>query len=145
MNRKIIFFSISLILMSCSLMYPQQIPASDALYTEIVNGTVLPYFSALKDGDVGAIKKYIAGNLYEKYKVLLEQNEEYPAYLRKYYQGVEFQTGEAVMIDNDVIVEIVSEFPDGRRNQGRLILSKDSQGTPADLNGSATWKIIKSD
>ncbi len=137
MSRKIILFSICLIFMLCSLMYAQQIPVSDALYAEIVNGTVLPYFNALKDGNVGAIKQYISGRLYQKYKVLLEQNTEYPAYLRNYYQGAEFRIGKAVMIDNDVIVEVTSEYPNGRSNQGKLVLWKD--------NGSETWKIIKSD
>ena len=126
MNRKIVLFMLCVMLMSCCLVYAQQIPVSDALYTEVVNGTILPYFSALKDGNVTAIKMYIAGNLYEKYKVLLEQNKEYPAYLRKYYQGAVFHAGKAEMSDNDVTVEIVREFPDGRRNQGRLTLSKEN-------------------
>ncbi len=136
MIRKTIVFSMCLIFMLCGPMYAQQIPVSDTLYAEIVNGTVLPYFNALKDGDVGAIKKYIAGRLYQKYKVLLEQNTEYPAYLRNYYQGAEFRIGKAAMIDNDVIVEVTSDYPNGRSNNGKLVLWKD--------NGTETWKIIKS-
>ena len=120
-------------------MYAQEIQMSDTLYNKIVTETVLPYCMALRDGDVSLMKQYLSGDMYEKNRVLLEQNKEYPEFLRKYYQGAQFQVVKAEEIDNNILVNVEIEYPDGRLNFGKLRLGKDNQ----DIYENGSWKIIE--
>ena len=52
--------------------------------------TVLLYFEAIRNGDVESVKSFLGGNLYKKRKVLLEQNEKYPDFLRERFGEAEF-------------------------------------------------------
>ena len=52
--------------------------------------TVDRYTQALKSGDVQEIKKLVGGRLYRKRRALLEENTEYPDWLRKNYAGANF-------------------------------------------------------
>ena len=120
-------------------MYAQEIQMSDTLYNKIVTETVLPYCMALRDGDVSLMKQYLSGDMYEKNRVLLEQNKEYPEFLRKYYQGAQFQVVKAEEIDNNILVNVEIEYPDGRLNFGKLRLGKDNQ----DIYENGSWKIME--
>src|SRR5512147_1757621 len=52
-----------------------------------IQSTFAIVFQALQSGDVQTLKSHMAGHMYEQYKVLLEQNSEYPAFLRNFYRG----------------------------------------------------------
>jgi len=104
--------------------------ASDALEP---NDTVSRYLHALKQGDIGTIKDSIAGELYKKRKVLLEQNKSYPKFLKKNYREAEFQIKETTVNNNDVLVEVEVKFPKGK-TKFILYLGKNAQGN---------WKIFK--
>jgi ABC-type transporter MlaC component len=95
--------------------------------------TVLIYFQALKNGDVAAIKGSITGDMYNKRKVLLEQNKSYPEYLRNAYQGAECQIKEVTIKGNDAVVSVEVTFPD-RKAKFILYLTRDDSGI---------WKIFK--
>jgi hypothetical protein len=112
---------------------------SDTLYNSIVNETVLPYCKALRDGDVSSIKQYLSGDMYEKNRILLEQNTEYPGFLRKYYQGFQFHVIKAEVIDNKIIVNVEYEYPDGNRFLVKFRLDQDNQ----EVSDSESWKIVE--
>ena len=104
--------------------------ASDALEP---NDTVSRYLHALKQGDIGTIKDSIAGELYKKRKVLLEQNESYSEFLKKTYGKAKFLIKETTANNNDVLVKVEVQFPRGK-TKFILYLNKNAQGD---------WKIFK--
>jgi ABC-type transporter MlaC component len=97
------------------------------------NDTVLRYFKALQQGDISTIKDSITGEMYQKNKAILDQNENYPVYLQKAYQGAKFQITDTTVRDNDVVVTVKVNFPD-RQKEFVLLLKKDDSGN---------WKIYK--
>ena len=136
MKRAVTVFSMFLIFILCSQLHAQKIPVSDTLYNKIISETVLPYLSALKEGDVSAIKQYIASEMYEKNKGLLEQNKEYPRFLKNYYKGVEFSFENAEEIDGVVIVNMIITYPNGFRSSNKLRMHKER-----DANEHEVWKV----
>ena len=97
------------------------------------NDTVMGYFQALQQGDINKIKDSITGEMYKKRKVLLEQNANYPEFLRNAYQGAEFQIKNVTIQDNNAVVTVKVNFPD-RQKGFTLFLNKDAIGN---------WKIFK--
>ena len=95
--------------------------------------TALNYFQALQQGDLNTIKDSIAGEIYRTRKVLLEQNERYPEFLRNIYQGANFQIKSVAIQDNNAAVTVEVRFPD-RQKVFILFLNKDDLGN---------WKIFK--
>ena len=65
--------------------------------------------------------------MYKQNKVLLEQTENYPKYLRKAYQGAEFQIKKAFIQDNSVVIAVKVNFP-YRQQEIVLLLKKDDSG-----------------
>ena len=106
---------------------------SVAAYASTPNDTVLLYFQSLKNGDVITIKDLITGKLYEKRKVLLEQNENYSEFLKNLYQYAEFEITETTVKDSDAQINVQVNSPDGKR-PFILFLKKDDEGN---------WKIYK--
>ena len=106
---------------------------SVAAYASTPNDTVLLYFQSLKNGDVVTIKDLITGKLYEKRKVLLEQNENYSEFLKNLYQYAEFEITETTVKDSDAQINVQVNSPDGKR-PFILFLKKDDEGN---------WKIYK--
>lgn len=115
---------LSLILLS-AISNAEEMPLSDSLYEEIKKDVIHPFFKSLKDGDVNAIKSHLSSAIYNKYKRLLEENKDYPQFLRDYYQDAKFRTERAKEIDGDVVVDVVIEFPNGSRIQNILRLSEE--------------------
>ena len=106
MKKVIIFILIFVFFLNIfSPLHAEKMPIDDPLYSDITN-TVLSYFTALKNGDINTIKSYIALDTYKKNKALLEQNEKYPEFLKKYYQGAEFKVENVEKIDDNMIVTV---------------------------------------
>ena len=95
--------------------------------------TVLKFLQALKNGNIEMIKNSISGEFLNKRKVLLEQNENYSEFLKKVYQEAEFRINETTEIDNDVLVNVEVNSPNGK-TELNLLLKKDLEGN---------WKIFK--
>ena len=141
MRKRNIFFSFLIITISCGFLYAEELTVRDELYDDLLSEIVLPFFNALKAGDVDSIKRYIAGDMYESKKVLLEQNKEYPEFLRNYYRGVEFYKEDIAEDGGYIIVDITIEYPNGDYGSGKLYLwqIKDiKQG----IHVPGSWKII---
>ena len=100
----------------------------------VPSDTVRLYFEALKNGDTETIIQCIAGDFYEKNKVLLEKNENYPEFLRNYYQGATLQIGDSTNSGDDVIVEMQISFPNGNIKDKKLRLREYSDGI---------WRIVE--
>ena len=90
---------------------------------------VMAYYQAMKNGDVLAMKSYMGGKLYEKRKILLEQNANYPEFLRNHYERGDIQVGEV----HNGVVKVMVQFPDGNINAHQLVVEQDSSGQ---------WKIV---
>lgn len=125
--RKTILLGILLVFVTS---YPSQ--AKDELtisqeYLELVQTyeALHPFFSAMKNGEVEKIKNYISGEMFEKNRVLLEQNREYPDFLKKFYDGVQFKVVEVVRNGDIVVANIRIIFRDGYENEIRLQLHRD--------------------
>lgn len=95
--------------------------------------TVLRFLQSLKNGNIEMIKDSITGEFLSKRKVLLEQNENYSEFLKKVYQEAEFRINETTAIDNDVLVNVEVNSPNGK-TELNLFLKKDMEGN---------WKIFK--
>jgi hypothetical protein len=92
--------------------------------------TVTSYTKALQAGDTIAVKSYIGGHLYETREVLLDQNEEYPDFLRSRY-------GEAVFHISDELIDMGAQgqgvaievsFPAGHTSKSIAIVEQAPNG-----------------
>ena len=124
MNKTIVYILLAVFLVSFS---------SITAHALEPNETVLSYFQALKNGDIETVKGLITGEMYNKRKVLLEQNENYSEFLKKVYQEAEFRINETNEIDNDVLVNVEVNTLNGK-TEFNLLLKKDMDGN---------WKIFK--
>jgi len=140
MNRFALLFSFLSLVFMCTIANAGEISRSDSLYTEIQDGAVLPYFTALKNGDINGIKRHISSEMYTKYKRLLEDNKEYPKFLRDYYRGAKFRMERTTRIDNHAVVDVMIEFPDGHRSIKKMRVLKKRAGLQ-DRSGSNNWEI----
>ncbi len=144
MKKSKLFFSILWMILFCGFSQAQEAPVVDDEYEQVINETVMPFFEALKNGDVISIKQHIAGDMYERSKVLLEQNTEYPQFLRNYYQGVEFYVDDAYRSGNSVLVHIAIEYPNGDYGSGKVYLWQINAAAQG-LYETENWKIIDFD
>ncbi len=98
--------------------------------------TATLYLEALREGDTEEIITYLGGKLYQKRKVLLEENASYSELLRSHYQGVVMSITGFDYISpgrSDVGVDVEFRFANGDRKWARLILVTNSLGE---------WKIV---
>lgn len=96
------------------------------------NDTVLRYLEALKNGDVATIMNTIDGELLEKRRVLLAENDTYSRFLKKFYQGAVFEI-KGNRISGTIAQSSVEVYFDDRQSNFELLLN---------LNDEGKWKII---
>src|SRR3990172_8093993 len=109
---------------SCNILNAQEISRSDLLYKNVKSKIFVPLFRAYKNGDVDAIKEYISDDMYEKNKVLLEQNKEYPDFLRNFYRDAIFQIKKVVKSEEIVFVDVIVSFPGGYQSTAKFQLEE---------------------
>src|SRR6266540_4234455 len=107
----------------------QETIVTDVQVKKQVIDTVSPLLQALKDGDVQTIRQYMSDDLYSNYKVLFEQNKEYPEFLRNFYKGASFQTGKITRVGDHILVDTIIKFPDSNTSVTRVLLKKDKNNT----------------
>ncbi len=124
-------------------------PGVNAIDEQEIMQVLNAMFDALKSGDTGALKSIFAGEMYEINKALLEQNTEYPGYLRNHYQGAVFTIVEMAPIEKGVIADINVLLSTNREQDIRLLLEKrdfvdsiESGSALSDL-GSLRWAVVK--
>lgn len=95
------------------------------LSPSVVRHAFSPMFKALKNGDINTIKQYLSGDELEKNRILLEENANYPEFLRNYYRGADFQIEKVEKKDDaDIIIGVRVFFPDGQTGAFDLQLQK---------------------
>lgn len=92
--NKIYFIMIMLLLgpffLFISEQHAEELPLNDSFVLSTQEKLLRPFFNALKSGNIRLIKKYLSEEAFSSYKRLLENNQEYPEYLRKYYENFTF-------------------------------------------------------
>jgi hypothetical protein len=115
---------------------PAQVLVTNPVIDEITK-TYTSLFDALRRGDLQTIKLYLSPVEYARYKVLFEQNKDYPRFLRNFYQGARLRVGQVDSVrsaKNEVIGEFVIDFPNGETTITRMRLNRDKGGE---------WKVKK--
>lgn len=99
--------------------------------------TVELYTQALKSGDVEELKSLLGGRLYEKRRVLLEENAEYSDWLKQYYAGASFSFPTGVTSSDQYPgkhVNVDIHLGNGETVATHLLLQSSA--------GSDKWKIV---
>lgn len=141
MRTLLIIYLMTLMTITGSPTYADNLPLSPDRCEVVVRDIVLPFLDALKNGDVDSIKLHIAGDIYENRRVLLEKNKEYPEFLRNYYHGLEFYIENVMESGDYIVVHLEVEFANGEEGQAQLYLCKDMNDAPGAFEGE-TWKIV---
>lgn len=113
------------------------VPISSAASGEddIIAGIVVPFFEALKAGDANAIGSYLGGNLQNRMKPLLHENQDYPSFLRERYEGARLETTTTTSEQGGALsVGLRILYSSGATECLSLVLSKDENNT---------WKIVE--
>jgi len=129
------FFTVVGLLFHSTLL-PAQIIVSNSVVTEITK-TFNSLFNGLRRGDVQTIQFYFLPEEYARVKVLVEQNSDYPRFLKNFYRGATLRIGQidsVLSAPNEVIGEFIVDFPGGETLVTRMRLSRDDSGT---------WKVKK--
>jgi hypothetical protein len=126
---KRVFFLIALVVLpSLSIIPTLEAQTGDA------ETSVETYFDYLKDGDTEGILILLTDPLLSERKRLLENNSEYPEFLRKTYQGASMEVKNSENVDKDKrVVDVEIHFADGSSLQTKFLLKM--------VDGS--WKIAE--
>jgi hypothetical protein len=89
---------------------------SDPADIEIRQSVLLPFFEALKNGDLHTVSQYLSTDMYNEYKKLLKENKQYSKFLRNYYRGAKFSMLKALNVGDEFEVDIIIEFPNGSQS-----------------------------
>lgn len=100
----------------------------------IAINTLIPFFEAVKNGDVEKIKLFLPEEEYKIYRVLLEQNPGYPDFLRRHYKDVTFQVKEVTQKavnqtaqeEGNLHYRVELVFPDGKKEVHKFVLKGNS-------------------
>jgi hypothetical protein len=95
---------------------------------------VLQFFDALKTGNVSVLDSLIGGDLSSQLKPLLQDNQDYPEYLRQHYGQTTFSLDHIAEKMGVVVARVTADFPGGPTQTWTLNLAKDNAGV---------WHIIK--
>jgi hypothetical protein len=108
----------------------QEVALTDPQLVTIREQVLLPFFEALKNGDVSIIKEHMSRDLYARNRVLLDENREYPAFLRNYYKDISFRVVKAERnFSSEVITFHVSfDYTGGNSTIHELKLSREKRG-----------------
>jgi hypothetical protein len=124
MKISLVIMAAILAVMGFSTAFAGQVDLNSTQAVEIRDRVCIPYLNALKTGDVQTIIAYSGGDMYERYKVLLEQNSTYPQVLRDHYKDAEFQLGQVFQDGDDLITEVIITFASGSQAIQKLRIAK---------------------
>ena len=88
--------------------------------------TVVRVFAAMQRGDVQTLQQYLSPELYEQYRILFEQNTEYPAFLSKYYQGAKLRIMKIAKVGDRTQVQAAIDFPTGTTRESKILLKRNN-------------------
>jgi hypothetical protein len=99
-----------------------------------VSAVVLQFFEALKTGNVRALDSLLGGDLSIQMKPLLQDNQDYPEYLRQHYSQTTFSIDHLLEKLGVIMAHVTVDFPGGTTQTWTLTLKKEKAGE---------WKIMK--
>ena len=123
------FLLVAMVLLSNS-GQAQDVSLTDPTVLTIQEKVLLPFFEALKSGDVSVIKNHMSLDLYARNRVLLDENREYPAFLRDYYKDISFRTlkAEEVFSGDGIVFSVSFDYVNGKSIIHELNLSRAKRG-----------------
>jgi ABC-type transporter MlaC component len=130
MKRLLLYLFTAAGLLLNAISVPAQVVVTPSVVREVDN-TFTDLFNALKDGDVNRIESYLSAEEYADYKVLFEQNTDYPEFLRSYYQGATVRivrVDSVLSSDDEVIGEFKIDLPGGEAMTTRMRMKKNRGG-----------------
>ena len=110
MKKMMICLSVLLVLYCFGFSYAKESQLSQESLKNITNEIVRPYFVALKSGDIETLKRFMAKEMYDEQRVLLEQNKEYPNFLKRIYRDANFTIGSMEETGNGIVVNTVIKY-----------------------------------
>jgi hypothetical protein len=108
----------------------QEVALTDPQLVTIQDQVLLPFLAALKNGDVSEIKRHMSLELYERNRVLLDENREYPAFLRNYYKDISFRVvkAEKDLAGEGIVFHVSFDGTSGHSSIHELKLSREERG-----------------
>lgn len=119
----------------------QELLKTDPFYLKVEAEILTPFFNALKDGNVDIIKQYISTDMYRKNRRLLDQNRDYPEFLRKFYKGASFQTKNMLLEGDKITVDVEIQRPDKGPLVEALHLIRARHATNGEVSVRRQWKV----
>jgi hypothetical protein len=121
--------------------YAQERAFTESHVGKIQEQVLLPFFQALKTGDVAVIKRHMSRDLYARNRVLLDENMQYPEFLRNYYKDITFRImkAEEFLTDEGIVFYVSFDYENGDNSIHELLLSREKRGDQQ--NG--VWVIEK--
>ena len=104
------------------------------LFNKIESTFLLPFLSALKNGEVDKFKEYLSPELYKKYEKLIENNKGYSTFLKNYYKNVIISVKKIESYNGQIFVTIEFDFLNGNKSSIKFLLKRTSYNS---------WKIFK--
>lgn len=143
MKKSFFFIMLFFIISWYSVAFSEEKNISPELQEEIENAVMRPFFNAMKNGNTQAIKRYITGKKYDEARIMLDDDKDYPAFLREYYKDAIFSIENGVLTDGGIVVDILIEFPNGGRQTTQFYLQNPGKesGHSVQVAGERQWKI----
>lgn len=127
--------ALNLFIFGTFLIAPVFVEAAGAVKVNaMISNTVLPFFEALKSGDVQGIESCIGGKLELSTKTLLRKNQEYPQFLRNHYAGAVVRVGNTAVTADEAWVDVEIDFPGKETRLFKIRVRKNNRGI---------WKIVE--
>ena len=125
MKKFIMYFVIALLAGTCMADAVERGPAD----------TVRQFYLASQNGNVTEMQQLIAGTFYNRRKILLEENSEYPYFLRTHFLDTRITVEKTITDDINAVAVVTASisYPDGNRESHELVLKQDDNGL---------WKIV---
>lgn len=105
-----------------------EVATSDPVRETEVRGTLLPYFQAMRRGDLDRMRPHLADELYQSYATLFEQNTEYARFLRHFYRGGRLDLDEVVAQGDEATAHVRVTLADGTTQTIVLTLARTAPG-----------------
>ncbi len=141
----IVVFSTMLLFMTLNASaVSEELDLAPGLLEEIETGALRPYFNALKSGNVEKIGRYITGKKREQAQLSKHEDKEFQDLLRRYYKGAIFTVERAINLEDQIIVDVLIEFPGRGRKRVQFFLQDQNQqpeGGGAQITGGRHWMI----
>ena len=116
---------------------------NSALLDEIEIKTLRPFFNALKNGNVRQIERYITGKKLTEAQLPKHEDKEYEEFLREYYNDTIFSVEQVSASGDQVIVDVVIEFPGRGRKVTQFYLQELEKGNQGQAAIERRWSITE--